>query len=85
MTAPNRRSFAQNMPKFRHSISTIINKIAKKYANINNNISYCPERIVQSKALIELSKLPQIVSGVTKNSIHKSVKLFKNITLLSFF
>ena len=58
----------------------IINKIAKKYANINNNISYCPERIVQSKALIELSKLPQIVSGVSKNSLNESVKLFKNIT-----
>ena len=58
----------------------IIKKIASKYSRINNNISYCPERIVQSKALIELSKLPQIVSGVTKNSLNESVKLFKNIT-----
>ena len=27
------------------------------------NLSYCPERIVQGKAIIELHKLSQIVSG----------------------
>jgi UDP-N-acetyl-D-mannosaminuronic acid dehydrogenase len=58
----------------------VINKIAKKYGNINNNISYCPERIVQSKALIELPKLPQIVSGISSRSVRESAKLFKNIT-----
>ena len=58
----------------------IINKIAKRYANINNNISYCPERIVQSKALIELPKLPQIVSGISSRSVRESMKLFKIIT-----
>lgn len=58
----------------------IINKIQKKYKKINTNISYCPERIVQSKALMELPILPQIVSGIGKKSINESAKLFKKIT-----
>jgi len=57
----------------------VIEKISKKYGRINNNISYCPERIVQSKALIELPSLPQIVSGVSEKSIRESGKLFKSI------
>ena len=43
------------------------------------NISYCPERVVQGKSISELPKLPQIVSGVSKKSIHQSKKLFKTI------
>jgi len=48
--------------------------------NKNNNISYCPERIVQGKSLIELPKLPQIVSGFTKKSISESGNLFSKIS-----
>ena len=58
----------------------LIQKIVTKYSKINNNISYCPERIVQSKALIELPKLPQIISGISSRSVKESVKLFKKIT-----
>tara|TARA_B100000886_G_C20397308_1_gene480963 strand:- start:410 stop:1573 length:1164 start_codon:yes stop_codon:yes gene_type:complete len=43
------------------------------------NISYCPERVVQGKSIAELPKLPQIVSGVSKKSIYQSKKLFKSI------
>ena len=57
----------------------IVEKISKKFGKINNNISYCPERIVQSKALVELPRLPQIVSGLTKKSVEESSKLFKKI------
>jgi len=44
-----------------------------------NNISYCPERVVQGKSISELPKLPQIISGVSKKSINQSSKLFKLI------
>ena len=43
------------------------------------NISYCPERVVQGKSISELPKLPQIISGVSKNSINQSKQLFKLI------
>ena len=57
----------------------VVSKIYNKFRKINKNISYCPERIVQSKALIELPNLPQIVSGTTKKSIKESSNLFKKI------
>ena len=43
------------------------------------NISYCPERVVQGKSITELPKLPQIISGITNNSIERSKRLFKLI------
>ena len=42
-------------------------------------MSYCPERIVQGKAITELPKLSQLIAG--KNNIAKkeSGKLFRKI------
>ena len=54
-------------------------KIQKFLGKNFKNISYCPERVVQGKSIIELPKLPQIISGVSKKSIHQSKKLFLNI------
>ena len=55
-------------------------KIKKILKNKNNNIVYGPERIVQSKSLIELPKLPQILACENKNAFIKSKNLFKKIT-----
>ena len=49
--------------------------LGKKY----KNISYCPERVVQGKSIVELPKLPQIISGLSNNAIKKSNVLFKLI------
>jgi len=54
-----------------------IEKVARILKNVNSNISYCPERILQGSALVELKNLPQIVSGVNKKSVDLSVKFFK--------
>ena len=54
-------------------------KIEKFLGKKFRNISYCPERVVQGKSISELPKLPQIISGVSKNSINQSKKLFKII------
>ena len=48
--------------------------------NKNYNLSYCPERIVQGYGIEELQKLPQIVSGFSKNAIKNSSNLFKIIS-----
>ena len=64
--------------------SSVYPGICKKIFEIlkykNKNISYCPERIVQGKSLIELPKLPQIVSGYNKISLNESKILFKKIS-----
>ena len=55
-----------------------IRKIMPK--NFKNNILYCPERIQQGYALIELGQLPQIISGDSANTIRKGKDLFLKIT-----
>ncbi len=82
-------SFFKNLSKFvnkkqiiviRSSVYPgVVDKIFKQYKEINQNISYCPERIVQSKALVELKKLPQIVSAKNIKSLLESKKLFSKI------
>ncbi len=58
-----------------------IEKIKKILNKKNDTIAYCPERILQGAALIELPKLGQIVSGVNQKSV-KLARLFfeKNVT-----
>lgn len=54
--------------------------IKKKLKNVNKNIFYCPERIVQSKSLIELPRLPQIIASENNVNFKIVKKLFKRIT-----
>ncbi|MDC0205489.1 nucleotide sugar dehydrogenase [Pelagibacteraceae bacterium] len=58
----------------------ICNKIFKIIKSKCNNLSYCPERIVQGKSILELPKLPQLVSGKNKKAILESGKLFEKIS-----
>jgi len=58
----------------------ICNKVFDIIKNRCKNLSYCPERIVQSKAIVELPKLSQIISGKNNKSKFESGKLFKKIS-----
>ena len=42
------------------------------FIKINNNISYCPERIVQGKSLIELLRVPGNYKWIYRKSISES-------------
>ena len=56
-------------------------KILKILAeNINLDLAYCPERIVQGSAFSELEKLPQIVAGFSDNAKKRAGKLFSLVT-----
>lgn len=60
-------------------ISQKINKILKnKYPRIET--CFCPERILEGKAIEELYGLPQIVSGFNENAVKKVSRLFKLLT-----
>ena len=54
-------------------------KIQKYLGKDFQDISYCPERVVQGKSILELHKLPQIISGTSNKSIKVSKKLFRII------
>jgi len=56
-----------------------INKIEKILKS--KNIIYCPERIVQGQALLELKKLPQILASNNKKNLNHGKYLFSKIAL----
>jgi len=58
----------------------IYNKIYKIINKKCKNLSYCPERIVQGKSLIEMPKLPQLISGKNKKALNQSAYLFKKVS-----
>lgn len=43
-------------------------------------VAFCPERIVEGKALSELTSLPQIVSAFDKKTLNEVTSLFKHLT-----
>ena len=43
------------------------------------DVSFCPERIAEGKAFVELYELPQIVSARTERAVERAIALFKNI------
>ena len=58
----------------------ICNQVFKIIKSSCKNLSYCPERIVQSKAILELPKLSQIISGKNNKAKIESGNLFKKIS-----
>lgn len=48
--------------------------------NIHCDIAFCPERILEGKAISELKELPQIVSSFTESGVNRSSNLFKLLT-----
>jgi UDP-N-acetyl-D-mannosaminuronic acid dehydrogenase len=44
------------------------------------DVAFCPERIAEGKALVELYELPQLVSGVTAGAVARASKLFSLLT-----
>ncbi len=47
---------------------------------VDVDVSFCPERIAEGKAMTELYELPQIVAGRSRSSIDRSRKLFSALT-----
>ena len=46
----------------------------------NIDVSFCPERTAEGKAIEELVSLPQIISGRTSQAVGRAKKLFGNLT-----
>ncbi len=44
------------------------------------DVTFCPERIAEGKAMTELYELPQIVSARHDKAIERATKLFRNLT-----
>jgi UDP-N-acetyl-D-mannosaminuronic acid dehydrogenase len=44
------------------------------------DVAFCPERIAEGKALVELRQLPQIVSGRNERAVERAERLFRRLT-----
>jgi UDP-N-acetyl-D-mannosaminuronic acid dehydrogenase len=44
------------------------------------DVAFCPERIAEGKAMIELYELPQIVAARSGRALERATKLFRNLT-----
>jgi UDP-N-acetyl-D-mannosaminuronic acid dehydrogenase len=44
------------------------------------DVAFCPERIAEGRALVELFDLPQIVAGRSEQTIARAEKLFRHLT-----
>lgn len=48
-------------------------------SNLKPDITFCPERILEGKALEELRKLPQIIGASSDNGAVRSIQLFRSL------
>ena len=62
-------------PGMTDKVNAYLMKLGKKTA-----VAFCPERIVEGKALTELYDLPQIVAGCTPEATKRASNLFKLLT-----
>lgn len=49
-------------------------------AGLTIDVSFCPERIAEGKAMTELFSLPQIISGRTPRAVSRARALFSHLT-----
>jgi UDP-N-acetyl-D-mannosaminuronic acid dehydrogenase len=86
-----KRSLLGSIDRFRHGQllvlrSTVYPGVTKGVehmiaeAGLDVDVSFCPERIAEGKAMEELFTLPQIVSGRTQRARDRAAALFKNLT-----
>src|SRR4029077_15836892 len=60
----------------------VTERVARLMARVGRDIvvSFCPERIAEGQALVELRSLPQIVAGTTPRAVERASALFRRLT-----
>jgi UDP-N-acetyl-D-mannosaminuronic acid dehydrogenase len=60
-------------------VTRLVERVIKRIGK-DVDISFCPERIAEGRALVELYELPQIVSGCTPGAVARAGDLFRHLT-----
>lgn len=74
---------AEQLIIFRSTLAPgVLRSIAEHLKDLGSSaaIAYCPERIVQGKALTEIKGLPQMISGLSDSAVARSRDLFFELT-----
>jgi UDP-N-acetyl-D-mannosaminuronic acid dehydrogenase len=60
-------------------VTALVERLIERLG-VDVDVAFCPERIAEGKAMVELYELPQIVSARTRKALDRSEKLFRNLT-----
>jgi UDP-N-acetyl-D-mannosaminuronic acid dehydrogenase len=60
-------------------VTALIERLVDRLG-VDVDVAFCPERIAEGKALVELYELPQIVASRSPRALDRASKLFRNLT-----
>jgi UDP-N-acetyl-D-mannosaminuronic acid dehydrogenase len=60
-------------------VTALVERLVERLG-LDIDVAFCPERIAEGKAMVELYELPQLVSGRSQKALDRSEKLFRNLT-----
>ncbi len=60
-------------------VTALIERLVDRLG-VDVDVAFCPERIAEGKALVELYELPQIVASRSDRALDRASKLFRNLT-----
>jgi UDP-N-acetyl-D-mannosaminuronic acid dehydrogenase len=60
-------------------VTALVERLVERLG-LDIDVAFCPERIAEGKAMVELYELPQLVSARTAKALDRSEKLFRNLT-----
>ena len=60
-------------------VTALVERLVERLG-LDVDVAFCPERIAEGKAMVELYELPQLVSGRSQRALDRSEKLFRNLT-----
>jgi UDP-N-acetyl-D-mannosaminuronic acid dehydrogenase len=60
-------------------VTAMVERLVAQKA-IDVDVAFCPERIAEGNAMVELYQLPQIVAARSPRAVERATKLFRNLT-----
>lgn len=60
-------------------VTALVEKVLERQGR-RLDVAFCPERIAEGRAMVELYELPQIVAARTPSAFDRAAKLFRNLT-----
>jgi len=60
-------------------VTAMIERLVERL-DLDVDVAFCPERIAEGKAMVELYELPQIIAARAERASDRATKLFRNLT-----
>jgi len=60
-------------------VTAMVERLVERLG-VEVDVAFCPERIAEGRAMVELYELPQIVASRSERALERATKLFHNLT-----